>query len=166
MMMAVMTAITLWCHQTWLENPRTEWRFLARKTPDFSGLFSPASSEEVSWRSMEIMGRRIRSSGQDNGRTMLDCLTAWSPKSWGYSRETESNPNCMKCFSHLKLPVDPPQAGWLVGPKTQWISVYPISRQTVLTSSGHQQDAGELGHDPNKVSGWYRCLLRTRLVRF
>ena len=30
-MMAVMTAITLWCHQTWLENPRTEWRFLARK---------------------------------------------------------------------------------------------------------------------------------------
>ena len=22
---------TLWFHQTWLENPRTEWRFLARK---------------------------------------------------------------------------------------------------------------------------------------
>ena len=23
---------TLWFHQTWLENPRTEWRFLARKS--------------------------------------------------------------------------------------------------------------------------------------
>ena len=26
---------TLWCHQTWLENPWTEWRFLARKNQLF-----------------------------------------------------------------------------------------------------------------------------------
>ena len=31
---------SLWCRQTWLENPRTEWRFLARKITYFYGPFS------------------------------------------------------------------------------------------------------------------------------
>ena len=29
-----------WCHQTWLENPRTEWRSIARKITYFYGPFS------------------------------------------------------------------------------------------------------------------------------
>ena len=34
--------LTLWVHQTWLENPRTEWRFLARNITYFYAAFSIA----------------------------------------------------------------------------------------------------------------------------
>ena len=34
--------VTLWFHQTWLENPRTECKFLARKLTKFYGPFFTA----------------------------------------------------------------------------------------------------------------------------
>ena len=41
------THVTLWCHQPWLANPQTEWRFLARRITDFYGPWLPACAMEL-----------------------------------------------------------------------------------------------------------------------
>ena len=60
--------ITLWCHQPhgWLEDPPTEWRFLARKITDFYG---PCSSQPLELMtpegkdSLDVLKHRERESG-------------------------------------------------------------------------------------------------------